>query len=355
MKKCRLVITFVAVALIAIVLAGCSVATEAPKTSTAALYDENTLVALYEKCIPAVVLINIITIDNQTGQGSGFIIDNEGHILTNNHVVENTTKVSVVLHNGQKLEAEIVGTDRENDLALLRVDTSKLSAIIPLALGDSDNVKPGQMAIALGSPFELEGSITVGIISGVERPLIGSSQRTMPNILQTDAAINPGNSGGPLLNSSGEVVGINTAIETFSSGIGFAIPVNTAKSLLPELLKGGEVQTAWLGIQTLDVDEELVSELNLPVHSGIYVVDVVADSPAAKAGVKGSGLNQEGQLAPGGDIVTAIDGKNVRKVEDVLTYLNSKKPGDNVNLTVQRGDGVLTIQVTLGEWPESFD
>jgi S1-C subfamily serine protease len=210
------------------------------------------------------------------------------------------------------------------------------------------------MAIALGSPFELEGSITVGIISGVGRPLAGSSQRIMPNILQTDAAINPGNSGGPLLNSSGEVVGINTAIETLSSGIGFAIPINTAKSLLPELLKGGEVQTAWLGIQSIDVDEELVSELNLPVHSGIYVVDVVADSPAAKAGLKGGGLNQEGQLASGGDIVTAIDEKNIRKVEDVLTYLNSKRPGDNVYLTVQRGDKVLTIQVTLGEWPESF-
>ena len=353
-KKCRLVIPFVALALIAVILAGCSVGTEAPKTSTISLYDENAMVSLYEKCIPAVVLINVKTIDNQAGQGSGFIIDNQGHILTNNHVVESATDVSVVLHNGQKLKVEIVGTDRENDLALLKVDTSKLSAITPLALGDSDNVKPGQMAIALGSPFELEGSITVGIISGVGRPLTGLSQRTMPNILQTDAAINPGNSGGPLLNSSGEVVGINTAIETLSSGIGFAIPINTAKSLLPELLKGGEVQTAWLGIQTIGVDEELVSELNLPVHSGIYVVDVVADSPAAKAGVKGGGFNQEGQLASGGDIVTAIDGKNVRKVEDVLTYLNSKKPGDNVNLTVQRGDKVLTIQVTLGEWPESF-
>jgi serine protease Do len=299
-------------------------------------------------------LINIITADNQQGQGSGFIIDNEGHILTNNHVVENTTDVKVVLHDGQTPNAEIVGTDRENDLALLKVDPSKLSAITPLPLGDSDKVKPGQMAIALGSPFELEGSITVGIISGVGRPLTGSSQRTMLNILQTDAAINPGNSGGPLLNSSGEVVGINTAIETLSSGIGFAIPINTAKSLLPELLKGGEVQTAWLGIQTIDIDEELVSELNLSVHSGIYVVNVTADGPAEKAGLKGGGLDQQGKLMPGGDIITAIDGKSIRKVEDVLTYLNSKRPGDNVSLSVQRGEKVLTIQVTLGEWPESF-
>jgi S1-C subfamily serine protease len=354
MKKSRLVIPFVAVALIAVMLAGCSIVTEVPKTSTTSLYDENTMVTLYEKCIPAVVLINIITADNQQGQGSGFIIDNQGHILTNNHVVENTTDVKVVLHDGQTLGAEIVGTDRENDLALLKVDPSKLSPITPLPLGDSDKVKPGQMAIALGSPFELEGSITVGIISGVGRPLAGSSQRTITNILQTDAAINPGNSGGPLLNSSGEVVGINTAIETLSSGIGFAIPVNTAKSLLPELLKGGEVPTAWLGIQTIDIDEELVSELNLSVHSGIYVVNVTADGPAEKAGLKGGGLDQQGKLMPGGDIITAIDGKNISKVEDVLTYLNSKKPGDNVSLSVQRGNNVLTIQVTLGEWPESF-
>lgn len=376
MKKNRLSIVFVAVALVAVMLAGCSVITGTAETTntgpasttiTTSLYDEDAIVALYERCIPAVVQINVkanvneeltqpfnFNVPQQKGQGSGFIIDDLGHILTNNHVVDSATDVSVVLYDGEVLKAEIVGTDRENDLALVKVDPDKLSTIEPLEMGDSDEVKPGQMAIALGSPFGLQGSITAGIISGVGRSLTGSSQRAITNMLQTDAAINPGNSGGPLLNSSGEVVGINTAIETASSGIGFAIPINTAESLLPDLLKGGEVKTAWLGTRVATINEELVGKLNLPVSSGIYVVDVTLDSPSAKAGLKGGGLDEQGEFATGGDIITAIDGKNISQVEDLITYLNGKKPGDVVSLSVQRGNQALTIQATVEEWPDTL-
>jgi serine protease Do len=243
-----------------------------------------------------------------------------------------------------------VGTDRENDLALLKVDAGMISGISPLPWGDSDNVKPGQMAIALGAPFGLEGSITVGVISGLERALSGTQERPITNMLQTDAAVNPGNSGGPLLNSRGEVIGINTAIEASSSGIGFAIPINNASSLLPALLQGGEVSNPWLGINGTDVDQELASRLNLATDYGIYVVSVLPDSPAEKAGLIPGGSDQ-GMPTSGGDIITAVDGHPVAKTADLLEYFNTKKVGDQVSLSVIRGDETLTVAVTLGEWP----
>ncbi|MFC1977533.1 S1C family serine protease, partial [Chloroflexota bacterium] len=254
-----------------------------PVVTLTAPYDENMLVSLYERAIPSVVKIEAVieketgTIGpfdfgpfQQKGQGSGFIIDNEAHVLTNNHVVDGTSSVKITLFGGDVLEAEIIGTDRENDLALLQVDPDKLGDVIPLPLGDSDKVKPGQMAIALGSPFGLEGSITVGIISAIGRSIPSTTQRLITDMLQTDAAINPGNSGGPLLDSKGEVIGINTAIEASSNGIGFAIPINTAVSLLPALLEGGEVGSPWLGIRAVAIDKELAKKLELPTDSGIY-------------------------------------------------------------------------------------
>ncbi|MFH1639930.1 MAG: trypsin-like peptidase domain-containing protein [Chloroflexota bacterium] len=331
------------------------------------LYDENTIVSLYERAIPAVVEIETVTesrtdrygpfefdIPEQKGQGSGFLIDDEGHILTNYHVVEDATTAKVILHNGSSLEADVLGTDRVNDLALLRVDTDKLNGVTPLPLGDSDEVKPGQMAIALGSPFGLEGSVTAGIISGVGRSLSGAAQRPITDVLQTDAAINPGNSGGPLLNAAGEVIGVNTAIEPESSGIGFAIPINTVKSLLSALKKGEEVKSAWLGINGKAVDSELVKRLKLPVDSGVYIVAVMLDSPAEKAGLVEGGSNEQGEPASGGDVITAVDGKKVNKVEDLVSYFNTKKPGDSVSLSVNRGGKDITVEVTLGEWPEKM-
>ena len=325
------------------------------------LYDEETIIALYEQSISAVVEVKTLVNGNLSsfggfgtpelrGQGSGFIVDKEGHILTNYHVIDGASEVNVTLHNGESVSAQVVGTDRENDLALLKVDPGTISGIGPLPWGDSDRVKPGQMAIALGSPFGLEGSITVGVISGLGRALSGTQERPITNMLQTDAAVNPGNSGGPLLDSRGEVIGINTAIEASSSGIGFAIPINNASSLLPALLQGGEVSNPWLGISGTEVDQELASSLDLAVDHGVYVVSVLPDSPAEKAGLIPGGSDQGGPTS-GGDIITAVDGNPVSKVADLLEYFNTKKVGDQVSLSVIRGDDTITVTVTLGEWP----
>ena len=360
-------VLLIAVALpLSLVLSGCAASTpltvappaispREPVTAPSALpvvslYDEEAIVTLYNQMIPAVVEIKTV---ERRGQGSGFIVDKEGHILTNNHVVDGASSVSVTLHSGETLDAQVVGTDRENDLALLKVDTGKISSISPLPWGNSDNVNPGQMAIALGSPFGLEGSITVGIISGVERVMAGAHERSITNMLQTDTAINPGNSGGPLLDSKGEVIGINTAIQPSSNGIGFAIPINNAKSLLPALLQGGEVSTPWLGISGTAIDQTLSSKLDLAADHGIYVVSVMQDSPAEKAGLVPGGSDQ-GSPTSGGDIITAINGREVTAVSEILQYLNTKKVGEQVSLTVIRGDETIVVEVTLGEWPEDI-
>ena len=365
--------TLCCVLVAALTLTACSTTAGSEETSPATavraetLYDENTLVVIYERSIPAVVEVRTVTNDlsgvqdlfpfdfpipEQIGQGSGFVIDDDGYILTNNHVVEGASEVSVTLHDGRALDAEVVGTDRESDLALLKVGPNELDGISSLTLGDSDAVKPGQMAIALGSPLGLEGSITVGVVSGVGRSITSETRRPISSMIQTDAAINPGNSGGPLLNSKGEVIGINTAMQT--SGIGFAVPVNTAKSLLPDLLEGGEVKSPWLGISGVAINQELAETLNLPVDSGVYIVGVVPDSPAEEAGLRGSGSDERGRPTFGGDIVKAVDGEAADRVEDLIAYFNEKKPGDKVSLSIARGDENLTIDVTLGEWPENL-
>jgi len=335
----------------------------------AVLYDENAVTSLYDKAIPAVVEIKTVTkastsnigpfnfnVPSQQGIGSGFFIDNEGHIVTNNHVVENASTVSVTLHSGETIQATVIGTDPQNDLAVIKIDPVKLGNYTYLPMGNSEAIKPGQMAIAMGSPYGLEGSVTVGVISGIGRSLPGSGQtRTIVNVIQTDAAINPGNSGGPLFNSKGEVIGINTAIEASGSSIGYAIPINTVKTRLPVLLKGGKAKTPWLGITGMGIDNELVKELGLTVNNGVYITSVSAGSPAEKAGLIGSGSNSQGVPNSGGDIITAIDGNTTDKTEDIIGYLNGKVPGDTVTLTVVRGADTITLTVTLGEWPEQLN
>jgi S1-C subfamily serine protease len=345
-----------------------AVSPKEPVTASASpavsLYDEEAIVALYNQSIPAVVEVKTVVSGNQPsfgmfgtpelrGQGSGFIVDEEGHILTNYHVIDGASEINVTLHDGETLSAQVVGTDRENDLALLKVDAGKTSSISPLPWGDSDEVRPGQMAIALGSPFGLEGSITVGVISGVGRTMTSAQARSLTNMLETDAAINPGNSGGPLLDSKGEVIGINTALETSSPTIGLAIPINNARALLPALLQGGEVSTPWLGISGTDIDQELASKLSLTVSNGVYVVSVSPGSPAEKAGLIPGGSDQ-GEPTSGGDIITEVDGHPVAKVADLLQYFNTKKVGDQVSLSIVRGDQTLTVVVTLGEWPNEM-
>jgi S1-C subfamily serine protease len=375
----KIVYLFMALILFGAVLTGCTGSAAATDQSinisgtqntattavVAPLYDENTVASLYERNIPAVVQIETVihnstssfspfnfNVPDQGGQGSGFFIDGNGYILTNNHVVENATKVSVILHDGTNLDAKVVGTDQQNDLALLSVDSARVDKTAYLTLGDSDTIRPGQMAIAMGSPFGLEGSITVGIISGVDRSLTSESNRAIVDVIQTDAAINPGNSGGPLLDSNGKVIGINTAMEASSTGIGFAIPVNTAVSRLPALRKGGEIKSPWLGIKGMTVDSDIASRLDLPVENGIYIVSVFSGSPAEKAGLKEGGSNDQGEPAPGGDIITAVDEEPVTDMADLLTYLNGKVPGDKISLTLYRGSEQVKVSVTLDEWPE---
>jgi S1-C subfamily serine protease len=363
------------------ILAGCSSAspvvssavgrtsliTPAPANAApAALFDESNVVSLYERTIPAVVQIDTVTsvksdlltpfgfrTPQMRGLGSGFVIDNDGHILTNYHVVDNASQVKVTLHDGTELNAKVLGTDTNNDLALLLVDQEKINTILPLPLGNSGGIKPGQMAVALGSPYGLEGSITVGVISGLKRSIPSESRRAIANMIQTDAAINPGNSGGPLLNSKGEVIGINTAIEASANSIGYAVPIDTAKSMLPALLKGEKVKSAWLGISGMEITSELAQNLSLTVSKGVYIIGVLPDSPAQKSGIRESGKNEQGEPTSGGDVITAVDNVAVSKVEDLISYFNGKRPGDEVTLTVVREGKQITVKVTLGEWPEN--
>lgn len=333
-----------------------------PQSASAApvLYSEDAVTAIYNTVSPAVVEIQTTQQGTgfygrsfQQGEGSGFLVDNQGHILTNNHVVSGATTVQVVLDGGKTIDAKVVGTDPIDDLALISVDPAAVSGITPLQFADSGAVKPGQMAIAVGNPYGLVDSITIGIISGINRSLSGSS---LTGMLQTDAAINPGNSGGPLLDAQGNVIGINTAIEsaTGARGIGFAVPSNTATKVLPSLMAGTQVTRPWLGISGTALTQAQAQDLGLSVNEGVYVVTVVAGSPAEKAGLKGAGTDASGALAAGGDVITAADSTVVTSVEALSAYLNTKQVGDNVNLTVLRNGQNLSVQVTLGTWPDNL-
>ncbi|HEX4838080.1 MAG TPA: trypsin-like peptidase domain-containing protein [Solirubrobacteraceae bacterium] len=302
----------------------------------------------------------------QQGQatGSGFVISSDGTILTNWHVVENAVKVTVSFEHGKTVEAKVVGKDPSNDLAVLRIPTEGLT-LHPLALGDSSKAQVGDPVLAIGNPFGLERTLTTGVVSALQRKIEAPNGFAIGNVLQTDAPINPGNSGGPLLNAAGEVIGINSQIETGgngggSVGIGFANPINTAKAELSQLEKGGTVRGAYLGVSTLTVDGSL-SALNLPVKSGALVETVEAGTPAAKAGIRGGNLEVQvagGKVAVGGDIVVAVDGKSIASADDLSNLIAAKKPGDTVSIEVQRATGNggyehKTLKVTLTGRPNS--
>ncbi len=320
-----------------------------------ALYNEGTVTSIYDKSSPAIVEIDVTHASLRgrvvgEGQGSGFLINADGTILTNNHVIQGASTISVVFNSGKTVSATVVGTDSIHDLALIKVDPSAVSGVTPLVLADSTTIKPGQMAIAMGSPFGLDESITVGVISGLNRSVRGSQ---LTGMLQTDAALNPGNSGGPLLNANGEVIGINTAIEAQpgASGIGFAVPSSVAKSVLPTLSSGKPVQKVYMGISGLALNANIAQQLNLSVNQGIYLVNVVSGSPAEKAGLKGSGSSQNGTPSAGGDTITAVDGHPVKSVGDLSSYLSGKQVGDQVVLSVLRAGSSLNVTLTLGAWP----
>ncbi len=299
-----------------------------------------------------------------TASGSGIVIDDSGTILTNYHVVENAVKVTVSLENKKTVNAQVVGKDPSNDLAVLRIPTDGLT-LHPLTLGNSSGVQVGDPVLAIGNPFGLDRTLTTGVISALQRQITAPNGFTISNVLQTDAPINPGNSGGPLLDSAGRVIGINSQIETGGSsngsvGIGFAVPINTAKNEISELEKGGTVRGAYLGLTSLTVDGSL-SALNLPVKSGALVQSVQKGTPAQKAGIRGGEINGQtagGQVAVGGDIIVGIDHKAVHSSEELSADIGAKKSGQSVNIELERATGNghyehKTVKVTLGARPNS--
>ncbi len=299
-----------------------------------------------------------------TATGSGFVIDSEGHILTNNHVVEGADKISVKLGESDKeLTAEVVGTDPSSDLALLKV-SAKASELHPLTLGDSATAEVGDPVVAIGNPFGLDRTVTSGIVSALQRQIQAPNGFSISNVIQTDAAINPGNSGGPLLNAEGEVIGINSQIETGGEGsdgnvgIGFSIPINTAKSEVKELIQNGGVEHAYLGISGQTISPEIAKDLNLPVKEGVSIQEVVKGGPAAKAGVQGPSTTAtiEGvEVGLGGDIITEVEGHKVTSMEEVAELVGKKAPGEKMELGLLRGGQEKTVTVTLGKRPASLE
>jgi S1-C subfamily serine protease len=294
--------------------------------------------------------------------GSGIVIDNNGTILTNYHVVENAVKVQVSFEKGKNVEAKVIGKDPSHDLAILRIPTDGLT-LHPLTLGNSSAVQVGDPVLAIGNPFDLERTLTTGVISALQRTITAPNGFTIDNVLQTDAPINPGNSGGPLLNAEGEVIGINSQIETGGSGdgsvgIGFAVPINLAKSELSELEQGGTVRGAYLGVVTLTIDGSL-SALNLPVTHGVLVESVQKGTAAEKAGIKGgTATTEDGQVTVGGDIIVSVDGKQIDSSEELASDIEAKKAGDQISigLIVPNGKGGWehkTVSATLGSRPNS--
>ncbi|MFZ3262917.1 MAG: trypsin-like peptidase domain-containing protein [Terriglobales bacterium] len=321
--------------------------------------EEQNNINVYRKNIGSVVNVTsrVMTFDffygsvPQEGQGSGFVIDNQGHILTNYHVIENAHDVWVTLHNRKKYRAAIVGTDRSHDLAVIQIKAPDLQ---PMTLGDSTNLQVGQQVYAIGNPFGLAGTLTRGIVSSI-RQVQEPDGMIIDEAIQTDAAINPGNSGGPLLNWHGEVIGINTMIASNvgqSAGIGFAIPINTAKAVLNDLVTLGRVRRPALGIRTIPIDPELASEMSLPADYGLLIVQAVPGGAADRAGLRGGTERAYLGNTPimiGGDLIVAIDGKPVETQQDLAQVMNNHRAGDTVKVTVYRSKKKLEVQVVLGE------
>jgi S1-C subfamily serine protease len=294
-----------------------------------------------------------------TATGSGFVVDNDGTIVTNAHVVEGADSVQVrFAENGEFIDADVKGVDVDTDIAVLKIDPSKVSGgLTPVPLGDSSKAQVGDPVIAIGNPFGYSRTVTTGIVSGLQREIQAPNGFTIPDVIQTDASINPGNSGGPLLDANGRVIGINSQIATGggqgSVGIGFSVPINTAKKLLPDLKAGEAVEHAYLGVQMQDVTNQLAEDLNLASDKGALVVEVTKGSPAEKAGMRGGRTETAQGVAAGGDLIVAVDGKSVRDSSEVANAISQKRPGDKVEITYYRGDSKKTVTVELAKRPNS--
>ena len=324
--------------------------------------DESNNVRIYRQTAPAVA--NILTKATEydffmdpvpvEGAGSGFVIDPRGYILTNFHVVQEAQSIEVILGDQSKYTAKFIGADQRNDVALIKIEP-KGKPLIALPLGDSSSLQVGQKVLAIGNPFGFQSTLTTGIVSALGRTVQTSQTTFIDEAIQTDAAINRGNSGGPLINSRGEVIGINSAIYTPSgttAGIGFAIPINTAKSIANDLITDGRVHRAFLGVETLPVGGWLSEALDLPVPEGLLVESVTKGGPAAAAGIHGGDrFAQAGmrRIAIGGDVIVAIDGQKVASQIDVNVVLNHKRPGDTVVVSFYRGGKKMDLSVKLSE------
>ena len=298
----------------------------------------------------------------QEGTGSGFVVDTSGHIVTNYHVIEDAAELFVTLPNETTVTAEVVGTDPSNDLAVLRIEADP-ALLHPVPLGESDNLRVGQFVIAIGNPFGLERTLTVGVVSALGRIIESPNDRFIGEIIQTDAAINPGNSGGPLLDLGGHLIGVNTAIfspSNASAGIGFAVPVSTVKRVVPELIERGYYPHPWIGVSTWSLFPELTEALQdagmvVPVEEGLLIMEVSRDSPAAKAGIRGGQEEvRSGRvvLLIGGDILTALDGQPIAAERDLTRFLDTEtRVGQTVQATVWRDGEELNLEVTLTERP----
>ncbi len=322
---------------------------------------------IYERAAPGVVQIastgratDTSTGDTPSALGSGFVLDKAGHIVTNFHVVEGADQIRVSFSNRDTVEADLVGTDPSTDIAVLQVEASA-SALTPLPLGDSDKVRVGDPVVAIGNPFGLDRTATAGIVSALQRLITAPNQFTIDHVIQTDAPINKGNSGGPLLNDHGQVIGVNTQIETGgistgNVGIGFSVPVNTVKDVVAQILQTGKVEHAYLGIAGHAVDADLAETYNLPVEAGVLVEEVRSGSGASKAGLE-AGETQVVVAGEtyilGGDIIVAFDGKKIASIEELRDAISAHKPGEKVSLAVYRDAKKTSVTVMLGRQPAS--
>jgi S1-C subfamily serine protease len=288
--------------------------------------------------------------------GSGFVIDQAGRIVTNFHVVDGASQVQVSFSGEDRVDARVIGTDPSTDIAVLQID-EQARALTPLPLGDSDSVNVGDAVVAIGNPFGLERTVTAGIVSALQREITAPNGFAIDEVIQTDASINRGNSGGPLLNANGEVIGVNAQIESTTGGnvgIGFAIPINTVKEVVSQIIEGGKVEHAYLGIEMQTIDEELTRHFRLPAERGVLISRVVPGSPADQAGLEGGSrrvvVGGESYVL-GGDVITAADGEALESAEELRSIVNDRKPGEELALEVRREDSTETVTVTLGRRP----
>jgi S1-C subfamily serine protease len=300
---------------------------------------------------------SVVLIQTNLGLGSGFVHDTNGHIITNHHVIEDADAIQVTFLDGNITSANVIGTDIYSDLAVIKVDP-EVTALHPVVLGSSSELIVGEPVAAMGNPFGLSDTLTVGIVSSVERTLDAAGGYVIIDVIQIDAAVNPGNSGGPLVNVKGQVVGVNTAIQSETgtfTGIGFAIPSDTVKREIGDLIENGDYRHPWLGVSALDVDLSIADAMGLEKPQGVLIVDVTAGSPADQAGIRGTDQNvtSDGQIIPiGGDVITAIDGLPARRMADLVVYMErNTSPGDSVVFDIIRNGEKRSVEVTLGERP----